>query len=411
MRKFLTRNTIFALFACCFLSYAFLSFDPEEVIEARQTETAVAAVENTRSAGTQIAVRQTESIIDATERAVSLETEKASINATETAVWSITPTLTSTSTPTFPASNTPLPTNTLTPTDTPVPSNTLTPTNTSTTVPSRTPQPVSENQRDITTDDILDGAFIALPGVESVDFARAELLPNGESWFVVLEVKVEAGRATEAIANSLRLTSNTTLNTSDVQFSAILDDGTTAIDYVWDNQRNEWSATELTLIRPDDTELPSATLLYVVSGANARECAEINDTVCPVISSFASGQTVQGISQIDGDSFAGSSTWWEIEDEGMTVYVHSSLLSTNRPPTSVPQQQIAPPPNNNSNPAPPTDSPAPEQPVTTWSCAGDIYNCGDFNNRTDLMSYFNACPGDPSKLDNNNDGVPCESLR
>jgi hypothetical protein len=62
----------------------------------------------------------------------------------------------------------------------------------------------------------------------------------------------------------------------------------------------------------------------------------------------------------------------------------------------------------------------PQQPVVvateapaaqTWNCSGDVYNCGDFPNRSELMSYFNTCPGDPSDLDGNADGIPCESLR
>ena len=45
-----------------------------------------------------------------------------------------------------------------------------------------------------------------------------------------------------------------------------------------------------------------------------------------------------------------------------------------------------------------------------WSCAGNIYNCGDFSSCTQVMSYWHACPGDPSRLDGDHDGRPCESL-
>lgn len=47
---------------------------------------------------------------------------------------------------------------------------------------------------------------------------------------------------------------------------------------------------------------------------------------------------------------------------------------------------------------------------TTWNCSGNIYNCSDFSSCDEVMSYWNACPGDPSWLDGDNDGIPCESL-
>lgn len=46
----------------------------------------------------------------------------------------------------------------------------------------------------------------------------------------------------------------------------------------------------------------------------------------------------------------------------------------------------------------------------TWNCTGNIYNCSDFSSCAEVMSYWNACPGDPSRLDGDHDGVPCESL-
>ena len=60
-------------------------------------------------------------------------------------------------------------------------------------------------------------------------------------------------------------------------------------------------------------------------------------------------------------------------------------------------------------PPPPTQRP-PTQSQQNWVCTGDQYNCGDFSTCSEVMDYFNACPGDPSDLDGNSDGVPCESL-
>jgi micrococcal nuclease len=46
----------------------------------------------------------------------------------------------------------------------------------------------------------------------------------------------------------------------------------------------------------------------------------------------------------------------------------------------------------------------------SWSCVGNLYNCGDFSSCEEVMSYWQACPGDPSRLDGDHDGRPCESL-
>jgi micrococcal nuclease len=62
-------------------------------------------------------------------------------------------------------------------------------------------------------------------------------------------------------------------------------------------------------------------------------------------------------------------------------------------------------------PLPPT-APMPSMPSATpaRNCVGNRYNCDHFKSCEELMSYWNACPGDPSQLDGNHDGKPCESL-
>jgi len=55
----------------------------------------------------------------------------------------------------------------------------------------------------------------------------------------------------------------------------------------------------------------------------------------------------------------------------------------------------------------PTPTPSPTPPI---DCSRDLYNCPDFRTCPEVMEVFNACPGDPNKLDGNDDGIPCESL-
>ena len=76
------------------------------------------------------------------------------------------------------------------------------------------------------------------------------------------------------------------------------------------------------------------------------------------------------------------------------------LVLTYNPPTATPTSTFTPTPTRTPTP---TSGPS-------WNCSGDRYNCSDFSSCAQVMSYWHACPGDPSRLDGDNDGVPCESL-
>lgn len=147
---------------------------------------------------------------------------------------------------------------------------------------------------------------------------------------------------------------------------------------------------------PRTTSVPRATvtitpLMYTVIGsANGRSCPE---TDCEVVVNFAVGDQVRVIGWERGEAVDGDTTWRIIEIDGERVYVHNALVSSGSQ-TSAPRDTAIP-----------VSTAAATQ---TWQCAGDVYNCGSFANRNELLSYFNACPGDPSKLDQDGDGVPCE---
>lgn len=101
--------------------------------------------------------------------------------------------------------------------------------------------------------------------------------------------------------------------------------------------------------------------------------------------------------------------------------------STPIPPTPTPIPPTSTPVPPTPTPIPPSPTPIPPTPTATntllptptstpkrhkkkWDCDGDLYNCGDFSSCEEVMSYWNACPGDPSRLDGDKDGIPCESL-
>lgn len=163
---------------------------------------------------------------------------------------------------------------------------------------------------------------------------------------------------------------------------------------------------------------------YTATGnANVRSCPQ---TTCDILTGLVLGQRVLKIGEAQGASVNGSALWYEINlGDGSTGYVHSGLVrfGTPRPAPVVVQPRatqqsnalaVATQPAGAATELPvtlPESFTSTPQPGSQFTCAGDLYNCGDFRNRTELMAYFNACPGDPSKLDGNNDGVPCESLR
>lgn len=189
---------------------------------------------------------------------------------------------------------------------------------------------------------------------------------------------------------------------------------------------------------PTPTSVGNSTIVktYYVnseSSVNIRSCA---NTTCETITALNRGDELQ-VTDDTGD-------WYEIQlVDGRVGYIASFLTSATRPstqPTAIPQQVVQPttipvqptqviqptavPVQPTQIPPPtmipvqptqvpvstvPVQSEAPPQPA--YTCGGNFYNCSDFTNRTDLMEYFNRCPGDPSDLDRDNDGFPCESLR
>ncbi len=90
-----------------------------------------------------------------------------------------------------------------------------------------------------------------------------------------------------------------------------------------------------------------------------------------------------------------------------------TLTST---PLPTPTLTSPPPPTATDTPLPTPGPPTPVPPTNTpssgggWNCSGNLYNCSNFSSCEEVMDYFLACPGDPSRLDGDNDGTPCESL-
>lgn len=59
------------------------------------------------------------------------------------------------------------------------------------------------------------------------------------------------------------------------------------------------------------------------------------------------------------------------------------------------------------------DEPIPQAPAGSYECTKNVYNCTSFKTHSEAQSAFDACGGsanDVHKLDNDRDGLVCESL-
>lgn len=134
------------------------------------------------------------------------------------------------------------------------------------------------------------------------------------------------------------------------------------------------------------------------SSVFVRDCP---DEECGWIDLLDARESVVVIGTVTGSSLNGSTTWYEVEHVGRVLYIHSSQIAQ-----SLPTER---PPNYDQPQSAGSSSGGSSTNQTQWNCSGNRYNCGDFSSCSAMRSYWNACPGDPSDLDGNNDGVPCES--
>jgi hypothetical protein len=167
---------------------------------------------------------------------------------------------------------------------------------------------------------------------------------------------------------------------------------------------------------PANTSRPAATAVqvtprsaqtyYAISNANLRPCPRTVASCAPEVA-LAPGDEITVTGTIQGEAVSGNTTWYQVEYRNQTLYAHSSVLSPNRP--VAPAAPAAPANSGNDSGGNTVQSTVPPA-APGWNCNGDVYNCGDFSTCAEAMSYLSACPDDQSRLDANNDDVPCESL-
>jgi hypothetical protein len=161
---------------------------------------------------------------------------------------------------------------------------------------------------------------------------------------------------------------------------------------------------------PSDTPTPLTPTMrpqtrYVTAErVNVRICVGLE---CEIVTQLDYRDSFEATGQ---EKDSNGRTWYSFIHDNQTAWVAGWLTSTERPvvqsfPTQPPAAQ---PPAQQQPTQPPAQQPT-EPPQPAWNCAGDRYNCNSFSSCAEMWSYWNACPGDPSNLDGNNDGEPCES--
>jgi len=134
--------------------------------------------------------------------------------------------------------------------------------------------------------------------------------------------------------------------------------------------------------------------VVTTSSVKVRVCAGTN---CPDLGSINNGDRFAITGRvIDGQEVAGNRLWYQISYFEQVGYVSAVMvgIASEQPITPVGQF------------VEPIDQPV--EPVMQWNCVGNIYDCSSFISREQVMSYFYACPGDPSRMDGDGDGYPCE---
>lgn len=165
------------------------------------------------------------------------------------------------------------------------------------------------------------------------------------------------------------------------------------------------SRTPLPSITPRPSNTPPPTIRpqtrYVnTASVNVRECA---GTACGIVGVLDYGDSFEAIAR---DTDSDGNTWYGFDAYGSIRWIAGWLTVTTRPPTPAPAIQQPPAAAPPAQQQPPAQQPPP---APAWSCGGDIYNCDSFGSCAEMWSYWNSCPGDPSRLDRDNDGYPCES--
>lgn len=88
-----------------------------------------------------------------------------------------------------------------------------------------------------------------------------------------------------------------------------------------------WGMLLLIGVLPLFAVVAQATTTYTITSnrtVNARSCPRLN---CGVVTTFDSGEEIEVVDVVSGDTVSGSTEWVQIEVEGREAYIHGSLVT------------------------------------------------------------------------------------
>lgn len=159
-----------------------------------------------------------------------------------------------------------------------------------------------------------------------------------------------------------------------------------------------------------------ATLACGGSSSSTRQVAN-TPTPATIIHTVAAGETLAIIAARYGTTVEAIVAMNNIADpdkieigQKLTIPAPKGQV---QPAATKPPAQSTPVPATDT-PSLPTDTPQPPAQDAVCQCGNDTYNCGDFGTQASAQACFNYCrdrgSGDIHKLDQDNNGVACESL-
>ena len=146
---------------------------------------------------------------------------------------------------------------------------------------------------------------------------------------------------------------------------------------------------------------------FAAIAPQTRDCLE---TDCDTVTVYQNEELLLlGIAE--GELLEGSTDWYFVENNDSRFFIHENSITFRDATPIVPtvdwRQEVQPVYYGNDNTSR-TNSSSSSQ--NQYSCSGNQYDCSSFSSCDAVYDYFRSCPGDPSYMDGDGDGKPCERM-
>lgn len=142
---------------------------------------------------------------------------------------------------------------------------------------------------------------------------------------------------------------------------------------------------------------------YYISTASAR-ARSCERTDCTIVTRLTQGTAITVTDIVEGTPISGNRLWLEIEYDGRSVYVHSSL-ATRTPPAATPAGTSQQSRQSRANDSQLMSTPVPALPRFSCNCSK---TCEQMASCEEAYYQLNQCGC--GRRDHDSDGVPCESI-